>query len=392
MDLNGWRDALRDVMPPVQDIFRQLHRCPELSGYETQTRQLVREMLERLGIAVLQFDDCHSLMGTLRNGDGPCVAIRADMDALPIHENSGLPFASERPGVMHACGHDAHTAMALGSAMWLSENRHAWRGTVKWLFESAEETSGDARLMVRQGCMRDPAVDVVIGQHVNPRYPAGTFFARPGCVNGSSDNVVLTICGRSGHGAYPESGRDAIVCAAQIISALQTLVSRNLSPLSSAVLSIGKIEGGRASNIICDEVTMKGTLRTANAEIRAMMKQRINEVVSGVAQAMSCTADVRIKPGYNALVNDLNEAERVHQVGARLFGAEHMLEKAEPSMGAEDFSFFSDEAPGAFYHIGCVREDELPAPPLHSRDFHIDERCMAVGMAMHVAMALEVLG
>ena len=184
---------------------------------------------------------------------------------------------------------------------------------------------------------------------------------------------------------------DAIVCAAQMVTALQTLVSRNLSPLSSAVLSFGQIEGGRAANIICDRVTLVGTLRTANAEIRAMMKKRVGEVAEGVARAMGCTAEVNIQPGYNALVNDAKEAARIRRVGARLFGEEHMLEKAEPSMGAEDFSFFNDAAPGAFYHIGCVLPEDMPAPALHAAGFHLDERCFTVGMAMHTALALDIL-
>ena len=372
-------------------LRRRLHRVPEPGNQEFETQRIITEALDELGIEYTTENTW--TVGLIRGAhSGETVAFRADIDALPVEEPEGCPFRSTHPGMMHACGHDAHTAILLGAAAILNGMKDELHGNVKLLFQPAEESEGGAERMVKAGVMENPHVDHVYGLHVMPRLPVGTVETRRGTLNASTDSVTLVVHGLSGHGAYPESGRDAIVCAAQIISALQTLVSRNLSPLSSAVLSIGKIEGGRASNIICDEVTMKGTLRTANAEIRAMMKQRINEVVSGVAQAMGCTVDVRIKPGYNALVNDLNEAERVHQVGARLFGAEHMLEKAEPSMGAEDFSFFSDEAPGAFYHIGCVREDELPAPPLHSRDFHIDERCMAVGMAMHVAMALEVLG
>ena len=372
-------------------LRRRLHRVPEPGNQEFETQRIITETLDELGIEYTTENTW--VVGLIRGAHpGETVAFRADIDALPVEEPEDCPFRSTHPGMMHACGHDAHMAILLGAATILSGMKDELHGNVKLLFQPAEETEGGAERMVKAGVMENPHVDRVYGLHVMPRLPVGTVETRRGTLNASTDSVTLIVHGLSGHGAYPESGRDAIVCAAQIISALQTLVSRNLSPLSSAVLSIGRVEGGRASNIICDEVTMKGTLRTANAEIRAMMKRRIDEVVSGVAQAMGCTAEVCIKPGYNALVNDINEAERVHRVGARLFGAEHMLEKAEPSMGAEDFSFFSDEAPGAFYHIGCVREDELPAPPLHSRDFHIDEKCLAVGMAMHVAMALEVLG
>ncbi|MBR3504521.1 MAG: amidohydrolase, partial [Clostridia bacterium] len=286
---------------------------------------------------------------------------------------------------------DAHTAMLLGAAKLLIGLRESLKGNVKLLFQPAEESVGGAERMVKAGVMENPHVDWVYGLHVMPRLPLGTVETRTGTLNASTDRIEITVRGVSGHGAYPESGADAIVCAAQMVTALQTLVSRNLSPLQSAVLSFGQIEGGKAPNIICDRVKLTGTLRTANAEIRAMMKRRIGEVARGVAQAMGCGAEVEIQPGYNALVNDPAEAARVRHVGARLFGPENMLEKAEPSMGAEDFSFFNDAAPGAFFHIGCVRPEDMPAPALHSDRFHLDERCMKVGMAMHAALALDHL-
>ena len=269
--------------------------------------------------------------------------------------------------------------------------REQLHGNVKLLFQPAEESVGGAERMVKAGAMENSHVDDVYGLHVMPRLPLGTVETRTGTLNASTDRIEITVRGVSGHGAYPESGADAIVCAAQMVTALQTLVSRNLSPLSSAVLSFGVIEGGKAPNIICDRVKLTGTLRTANAEIRAMMQRRVAEVAQGVASAMGCQAEVDIQSGYNALVNDATEAARVRRVGARLFGDKNMLEKAEPSMGAEDFSFFNDAAPGAFYHIGCVLPEDMPAPALHAAGFHLDERCLKVGMAMHAAMALEHL-
>ena len=197
------------------------------------------------------------------------------------------------------------------------------------------------------------------------------------------------IHGKASHGAYPESSADAIVCAAQVITALQTLVSRNLSPLSSAVLSIGMISGGTAGNIICDKVSLRGTLRTANSEIRAMMKSRIAETATCVAKAMGCSAEVNITSGYAALVNDAFEAERVFRIGSRLLGKSNTVEKRDPSMGGEDFSFFCDAVPGAFFHLGCTAKENLPAPLLHSRDFTLDEDCLTVGALMHVALVLD---
>lgn len=372
----------------IVSVRRRLHRIPEKGFAEFKTQKAVMEALDEIGVPYTT--ERTWIIGLIEGAlPGDVVALRADMDALPIEEPEGCPFRSEHPGMMHACGHDAHTAMLLGAAKMLAGMKDQLHGKVKLLFQPAEETDGGAEPMVAAGAMENPHVDRVYGLHVQPYLPVGTIETRPGTLNASTDGIQLIIHGKSGHGAYPESGADAIVCAAQVITALQTLVSRNLSPLSSAVLSLGMISGGTAPNIICDEVTLRGTLRTANSDIRTMMKQRIREVVFGVAQAMGCTADVIIHPGYAALVNNDEEAARVCRIGSRLLGGAHVLTKAAPSMGAEDFSFFSDCAPGAFFHLGCTRADRLPAPPLHSKDFELDEDCLPIGAMMHVALVLD---
>ncbi len=378
-------DAQKDW---VIDMRRKLHRIPEGGFAEFKTQRAVMDALDEIGIPYTT--ERTWVIGLIEGAlPGETVAIRADMDALPLQEPEGCSFRSEHDGMMHACGHDAHTAMALGAAKVLYGLRDRLHGRVKLLFQPAEETDGGAEPMVEAGAMENPHVSRVYGLHVMPHLPVGKVETRAGTLNASTDTVDIAIRGKAGHGAYPEQGTDAIVCAAQVISALQSIVARNVSPLQSAVLTIGKIKGGTAQNIICDEVKMLGTLRTANAELRAMMKKRIAEMAEGVAAAMNCTADVRITSGYAALVNDDGETARIKRVAARMFGAENVVDKPAPSMGGEDFSFFSDCAPGAFFHIGCVKPEWMPAPPLHSKDFRIDEECLNVGVMMHVALVLD---
>ncbi len=369
-------------------IRRKLHRIPENGFQEFKTQQAIMDALEEIGVPYTT--ERTWVIGIIEGAfPGETVAIRADMDALPLQEPEGCAFRSEHAGMMHACGHDAHVAMALGAAKVLNGLRDQLHGKVKFLFQPAEETDGGAEPMVHAGAMEAPHVDRVYGLHVMPNLPVGKVETRAGTLNASTDTVKLTIHGKSGHGAYPEQGHDAILCAAQIVTALQSIVARNVSPLQSAVLTIGTIEGGTAQNIICDEVRMRGTLRTANAELRAQMKQRIAQMTQQIALAMDCTADVEIISGYAALVNNDKEAARVKRIAGRLLGAENVVDKPVPSMGGEDFSFFCDCAPGAFFHVGCVAPEWMPAPPLHSKDFRIEEDCLTIGALMHVALVLD---
>ena len=384
-ELRALVDAQKDY---IVNMRRKLHRIPERGFAEFKTQKAVMEALDEIGIPYTT--ERTWVIGLIEGAfPGETVALRADMDALPIEEPEGCAFRSEHPDMMHACGHDAHTAMVLGAAKVLYGLRNQLHGKVKLLFQPAEETDGGAEPMVAAGAMENPHVDRVYGLHVMPRLPLGAVETRPGTLNASTDSIRITVHGTAGHGAYPESSVDAIVCMAQVITSLQTVVSRNVSPLQSAVLTLGVIEGGTAQNIICDKVTVRGTLRTANAELRAMMMARIRAIAEGVCTAMGCRAEVEISTGYAALVNNDAEAARVMRVASRLFGAENTLEKREPSMGGEDFSFFSDCAPGAFFHIGCSPVDKKNPPPLHSKDFYLDEDCLTVGTLMHVALALD---
>ena len=370
---------------------RQLHQIPELGFEEYKTQALIMQKLNELGVP------CQAertwVVGLIEGGEpGATVALRADIDALPLTETSHAPFCSRHPGRMHACGHDAHTAILLGTAKVLMARRQELAGCVKLLFQPAEETVGGARPMVEAGCLENPHVDWAFGLHVMPNLPVGTVETRAGALNAATDDLHITVHGKSGHGAHPEGGADAIVCASQLVMALQTLISRSIAPTQPAVLHFGIIEGGTAANILCDQVRLTGTLRTADPQTRQRMKRRIREVCAGICQGMGCTCQADIVPDYAPLINHPREARLVLDTAAALFGPTHALEAEAPSMGAEDFSYFVEHTPGAFFHIGCADPARMPAPPLHSRDFVLDERCLAVGAAMELALVNRLIG
>lgn len=386
MNMTAWEKELAGIMPEVIALRRELHRHPEVGGEERQTKARLQEILLALGMEVHEFADCEGLMGILRNGEGRCIAVRADMDALPVKENTGLPFASEIEGKMHACGHDAHMALAVGSAMWLCRNKDCWQGTVKYLFEPAEETFGGGQLMTAQGCMENPVVDCVIGQHMNPRYAAGVMFAKPGFVSGSSDEICITVRGKNAHGAYPEAGVDAIVIAANVVTALQSLVSRTISPFDPAVVTIGEIHGGTANNIICGEVFLHGTLRTLSPETRTKLKTAVIRTAQGVAQAMGGTAEVEIVPGYGAVYNNDGYYARIERAAEEIIGRERIVTREAPSLGVESFCYFVEKTPGVYYDLGCG-----VGTALHTDTFTVDEDCLLPGVALQCAAVLELL-
>ena len=387
MNINDLYTQAKAIEAWTVEVRRALHRIPEEGFSEFKTQALVKDTLDQLGIPY----ETHRtwVVADIHGGQpGPTVALRADMDALPVTEPEGSPFRSEHEGWMHACGHDCHMAILLSAAKLLGEMKDRLRGTVRLMFQPAEETVGGAEPMVAAGVMK--GVDAVYGLHLQPYMTVGQIDTRPGCLNGSTDEVKITVRGVSGHAARPEQGVDAIVCAAQLISMLQTVVSRSVSPLKPAVLSLGTIHGGTAQNVICDEVEIRGTLRAASPELRAKLKARIREICEGIAAASGAKIDLDIVTGYDALMNDPAEAARILWIGGKLLGQANALTREEPSMGGEDFSYYLEEAPGAFWHLGCSAS--LPAPTLHSRDFVPDERCLPIGVAMQCGLVLDRMG
>ena len=366
---------------------RKLHRIPEEGFKEFKTQKLICETLTELGIPYTT--ERTWVIGLIEGAlPGPTIALRADIDALPVQETNGLPFASGHEGWMHACGHDVHTAIQLGAARMLVSMKDKLQGRVKLLFQPAEETTGGALPMVQAGALENPHVDASYGLHVQPYLPLGTIETRHGALNASSDELVIEVFGKGGHAAYPDRTVDTIVCAAHIVTALQTVVSRNVSPLSSAVLSFGSIHAGKASNVIPDYVRIGGTLRTIDNNIRMFARKRVEDMANCVAEGFGATVKVEWPDSYSALVNHDRETDVVFDVAGELFGSENVKIKEYPSMGAEDFSYLIEERPGAFYHIGCTDPENIPAPALHSPDFMADERCILHGMMMQAGIVL----
>ena len=373
-----------------------IHKNPELSNKESKTAALVADILREPGMAVRTSVGGPGVLGILR-GDlpGGTVALRADMDALPMEEKTGLPDASSVKGVMHACGHDVHTAMLLGAALVLSDMKETLSGTVKFIFQPAEENNpeGGAPAMIREGVLKNPDVDALFGMHVWPALETGIVATRPGALMGASDRLFLTVSGRGAHGSEPENGVDAIAIAAHVITALQTIVSRNVSPLDSAVVTLGTISGGDRYNVIADEVRMEGTVRTVTPEIQDRMPGRILSIAEGVSKGMGGDCSIDYVQGYPPLMNDPDLAERTIEKLKGIIGPDHVVTVEKPALGGEDFSFFSRETPSLFLWLGCrpAEVSKGDMPPLHNNRFVPDEKAIPLGVEVLVFCALDYL-
>jgi len=373
-------------------LRRQVHRHPELGFREEQTAALASQKLAELGMAVRTGVGKTGVVGDLGT-TGPCIALRADMDALPIQEENPVPYASSVPGVMHACGHDAHVACLLGAAQLLAEEASAGRlpGRVRFLFQPSEEAQ-DAEAM--SGAMRMAAegamegADAVAGLHVWTDLPLGTLSLRDGTMTAHPDKFELTIEGQEAHAAFPHRGHDAITLTAQVIQALQTVVSRRTDPTRAKVLTIGTIQGGTKDNILAGRVVMTGTVRTFDAETREVLLAEM-EQACGVARALGGDYKLKVIPGYLPVDNDPRLTALVRQVGADLLGAGNVLE-APLEMGGEDFSYFAQSVPGCLFWLGATTPGQ-PKRLHHHPHFDIDERCLPLGAALLAEIALRYL-
>ena len=385
--ITDWVDKHFDE---IVEARRHLHMYPELGEKEFETQRYLLEALKAEGIACRELASTGILAWVNGLDGGNVVGARADIDALPIAEESDAPYCSRNDGAMHACGHDAHTAILLGAARFFKQHEKEFRGTVKFFFQPAEETVGGAKRMIEEGCMKDPAVDYVIGLHVSPAMDYDRVELGYGTINACTNEVILTVKGKSCHGAYPDKGADAIVIAAYIVTALQSLVSRRVSPLDKAVLTLGKISGGDAANIIADCVVINGTIRTAKDSTFQTLCSSIREISSSLARAMGGDCDVVIDEGYPQLTNNDEVLKIIESNAAAYLGADHVSHKEDISMGGEDFAYFCQHTKGAFFNLGCHVNSREPYM-LHTRKFDIDERCLKTGVALQVINVLSLL-
>ena len=368
---------------------RELHANPELSFHEHETARFVEERLRSLGQYELERPTPTSVVARLR-GDRPgrVLALRADMDALPIDEEADVPFRSRVPGVMHACAHDGHTAMLLAAATILAERRSELAGEVRLVFQHAEELPpGGAQELVAAGVM--DGVDLVVGAHLMTGYPAGQVAAQPGPLMAAADSIAIEIRGRGGHAAYPHTTVDPVVVAAHAVTALQQVVAREVDPLDNAVVSVTRVHAGIADNVIPETVQLGGTVRTFRPETRAAVREAIERVLRGVTEAHGAGYDYTFTEGYAAVVNDADAAALVAEAARREIGGEHVVEVA-PIMGGEDFSAYLATVPGVFFFVGAQSVEAGPVPH-HSPRFVIDESALRTGIGVLARTALDAL-
>ncbi|MEE3373427.1 MAG: amidohydrolase [Planctomycetota bacterium] len=390
MKMDAILSAAREIQPWIVDIRRTLHRHPELQYEEVVTSQLVQDVLAELGIA---FQAGIAETGVLASvGEGEvCVALRADMDALPIHEEADVDFRSEVDGKMHACGHDCHTAMLLGAAKLLKQHEADLPGTIKLLFQPAEEGGAGGKRMREAGVLGNPDVQRIFGLHVWPLADSGHITSCTGTFLAASSTLQITIRGVGGHAAMPHLAIDPVVAAAKIVTELQTVISRELDPLDAGVISVTMLRGGDAHNVIPSATTLGGTVRALSVERLLMLHDRIREIAQLVAQAHRCEAEVEF-PGnaYPPTVNDAECWQLAQDIGRELLG-ESQVSESPPIMGGEDFAFYTEQVPGCFVGLGMRNPAIGTEYAVHHPKFKMDEDTLPIGTALHVGFALRSL-
>lgn len=391
--MEGIRAEILDIKDWLVELRRDLHRHPELKYQEKRTSELVATHLRQWGFEVSQGVAQTGVVGFWNTGrPGPVLGLRADMDALPIQELQDRPYCSLNPGVMHACGHDAHVTMLLGAARILSERLpRGLTGAVKVIFQPAEEGGAGGLKMVEEGVLENPKVDRVLAMHVFPTLRVGEVGITPGAALASVDDFVIRVLGKGSHAAHPHTARDPILAGAALIQALQGVVSRATDPLESLVLSVTRFHAGTAFNVIPEEAEIWGTIRALEETVRCKAHSCLERIAHGVASAHGVEMELEIRRGYPVLRNDPQVTAFVEEVASGLLGGHRVL-RLPPSMGSEDFSYFLQRCPGAFMVIGCCEPQGGPAPMLHTPQFDVCEEVLPLGVELFVRMAEAFLG
>ena len=391
MDYHKIKDESMSISNWIISIRRELHEHPELMYEEFKTSELIRRELDKLEISYKHPIAETGVLASIGNGNGPCVALRADMDALPIHEETDVSFKSKIDGKMHACGHDCHVSMLLGAARLLKGKEDQINGTVKLLFQPAEEGGAGGKLMREEGALKNPAVERIFGLHVWPQMPSGQIGSREGTFLAATSSLSLTVKGVGGHAAVPQLTKDPILTSARIITNLQSIISRELDPLDSGVVSITVINGGNASNVIPSEVNVKGTLRSLTMDGLKELQKRVKEIAEGIAQTHGCEAIVEyVGNDYPPTVNDSDMWKFAKEIGIELLGDENVSD-LDAVMGGEDFAYYTEKVKGCFVVLGMNNPDIDATYSVHHPMFKADEDALHIGTALHTIFALKSL-
>ena len=392
MEISEIATQSKGIQQWIVEKRRTIHRHPELMYEEFETSKLVQNTLKDLKIPYKKDIAITGVVGTIGNGDGPCIALRADMDALPIHEETDIDFKSEIDGKMHACGHDCHTAMLLGAARVLKENEDKINGTIKLIFQPAEEGGAGGKMMREQGVLLEPKVQQIFALHVAGTIPVGTLASKEGTLLAATSSIKIIVKGKGGHAAAPHHTNDPVVTGSKIVVELQTLVSRELSPLEPGVISITMANAGSAFNVIPSTMELQGTIRSLTVEGVLKLQTRVKEVAQSIAEANRCEAEVSF-PGndYPPTINDAECWELGKSAATEILGEENLIEMPDPIMGGEDFAYYTEEIPGCFSFLGVGNPDIDAVYDVHHPMFKVDEEALSLGTAIHVNTALKAL-
>ncbi len=369
------------------DIRREIHQWPEKAFEERRTAELISRRLKEIGIEHRRGVAVTGILGRLiTDKEAPTVALRADMDALPVYENTGLPFASKAPGLMHACGHDGHVAILLGAAKLLKARPP--KGNVVFIFQPAEEAGGGAKPMIEEGVLK--GVDIIFGGHIETRYKVGEIAIKTGVHTAYTDSFDIEITGKGGHAARPHEAVDSVVIASHLIMHLQTIVSREVDPLYPSVITIGYMQAGTVSNAIAEKAVLQGTIRTIETSVRAQIVDKIKNTASSLSTLHNAKIDVRITPGYPPVINSERGCKLARDTAERLLGQKRVISIPHPSLGGEDFAYFTQKIPGCFIRFGAAKKGCEDAAS-HSSKFDFDERALRVGAAYLAELARDAV-